>query len=150
MEFRPYTTRRSSIVLALVEAVKGINGSSDYTSNLNGQVYPVLKFFDDVKEFPAVCIFAGQEFRTYQSGGYKDRYLEVRVNIFVREENPLIKCDNILEDIETLVESNGRLAYKDKQGNTQYTHDITVLSMGTDEGTLDPISIGEMSLRVHY
>jgi hypothetical protein len=62
----------------------------------------------------------------------------------------LKKCEAILEDIETLVEDNGRLAYTDRQGTTQFTHDITILSISTDEGTLDPISIGEMSLRVHY
>jgi hypothetical protein len=150
MDFRPYTTRRGAIVSALVELFKSIDGTGTNTSDLNRQVYPILKFFDDVTNFPAVCVFAGQEFRNYQSGGYKDRFLEVRVNIFVREEDPLLKCEAILEDIETVIESNGRMAYIDKQGATQYTHDITVLSIGTDEGTLDPISIGEMSLRVHY
>jgi hypothetical protein len=70
--------------------------------------------------------------------------------IFVREENPLEVCEAILEDIETVIETNGQLQYVDKTGTTQTTHDIVVLSLSTDEGTLDPISIGEMSVRVHY
>ena len=59
--------------------------------------------------------------------------------------------DTIKESIiETIIENNGRLVYEDRTGTSQTTHDITVLSISTDEGTLDPISIGEMTLRVHY
>jgi hypothetical protein len=147
---RMYSSRRTAIVQALTDLFKTINGAGRFTSNLFDSVYPNLKYFSDVKDFPAVCVIAGSEDRDYQGGGYKDRYLSIKLVIFVNEENPLTKMDAVLEDLETLVEENGRLAYIDRQGNTQYTHDITVLSISTDEGTLDPISIGEMSIRVHY
>ena len=150
MTARIYSTRRYALVDSLVTLFKRINGTGTYLSNLNQNVFNKLKFYDDVTDFPTVCVTASNESRQYQAGGYRDRYLEVRLMVFVNEENPLKKCEAILEDIETLVEDNGRLAYTDRQGTTQFTHDITILSISTDEGTLDPISIGEMSLRVHY
>jgi len=147
---RTYSTRRYAIVNALVDLFKKIDGTGRYTSNLTNNVFNKLKFFEDVSDFPAVCVTASNETRDYQGAGYRDRYLDIRIMIFIHEENPLYKCEGVLEDLETLIEDNGRLAYIDRQGNTQYTHDITVLSISTDEGTLDPISIGEMSIRVHY
>lgn len=150
MTARIYSTRRYALVDSLVTLFKQINGTGSYLTNLNQNVFSKLKFYDEVTDFPTVCVTASNESRQYQAGGYRDRYLEVRLMVFVNEENPLKKCEAILEDIETLVEDNGRLAYTDRQGTTQFTHDITILSISTDEGTLDPISIGEMSLRVHY
>lgn len=150
MTARTYSTRRYALVDSLVALFKRIDGTGSYLSSLNQNVFSKLKFYDEVTDFPTVCVTASNESRQYQAGGYRDRYLEVRLMVFVNEENPLKKCEAILEDIETLVEDNGRLAYTDRQGTTQFTHDITILSISTDEGTLDPISIGEMSLRVHY
>lgn len=150
MTARTYSTRRYAIIDALVALFKRIDGTGTYLSSLNNNVFSKLKFYDEVTDFPTVCVTASNESRQYQAGGYRDRFLEVRLMVFVNEENPLKKCEAILEDIETLIEDNGRLAYVDRQGQTQFTHDITVLSISTDEGTLDPISIGEMTLRVHY
>lgn len=150
MTERIYSTRRYAVVNALVEKVKEINGTSPYVSNLNRNVFNKLKFYDDVSNFPCVCITAGTETRQYQTGGYRDRFLDIRLMIFIKEDNPLEACEAILEDIETVIEENGRLLYYDRAGNEQATHDITVLSISTDEGTLDPISIGEMTIRVHY
>lgn len=150
MTARTYSTRRYAIVNAIVEKLKEINGRSPYVSNINRNVFNKLKFYDEVSNFPCICVTASTETREYQAGGYRDRFLEVRLMIFVHEDNPLEVCEGILEDVETVIENNGRLAYEDRTGATQYTHDITVLSLSTDEGTLDPTSIGEMTLRVHY
>ena len=150
MTSRTYSTRRYAVVNALVEKIKQINGTGSYTSNLNSNVFNKLKFYDDVSDFPCVCVTAGTETRQYQAGGYRDRFLDMRLMVFVREDNPLEVCEAILEDIETVIEENGRLEYTDRTGATQTTHDITILSISTDEGTLDPISIGEMTIRVHY
>jgi hypothetical protein len=150
MTERTFSTRRYAVVNALVEKVKEINGTGSYVSNLNRNVFNKLKFYDDVSDFPCVCITAGTETRQYQAGGYRDRFLDIRLMIFVKEEKPLEACEALLEDIETVIETNGRLQYIDRTGTTQTTHDITILSISTDEGTLDPISIGEMTIRVHY
>lgn len=150
MTQRTYSTRRYAIVNALVEKLKEINGSGSYVSNVNRQVFSKLRFFEEVRDFPTVCVVASNEIRDYQAGGYRDRYLDIRIMIYVNEDNPLEACEALLEDIETVIEENGRLEYEDRTGTTQTTHDITILSISTDEGTLDPISIGEMTIRVHY
>ena len=74
---RQYTTRRLGIVEALVDALKDIDGTGYYLSNLDQNVSPRLKFWDEVEEFPALHLNAGSETREYQAGGYKDRYLSV-------------------------------------------------------------------------
>ena len=148
---RLYSTRRQAIVKSLMDLLGNINGAGDYESrDLSDRVYGTLKFFSDLTDFPAVCVVAGTEVRGYKTAGYRDRYLDVKIVIFVQEENALDTCELLLQDIESLIEENGRLAYTDRQANLQHTHDITIMSISTDEGTLEPISIGEMSLRVQY
>ena len=56
----------------------------------------------------------------------------------------------LLEDIETVLETNARLSYIDNTGNTQYTHEITIVSIDTDEGVLEPLGVGEMLIEVRY
>lgn len=150
MTARLYTSRRYAIVKAIVTLLKTINGLGSFRSNLGEKVYPTLKFVEDFSDFPSVCVTAAQEHRQYQAGGYKDRFLDVRVMVFVKAENPLEECESILEDIETLLESNGRLTYYDKDNTPQRTHDITISSVSSDEGTMDPMSVGELTARVHY
>ena len=149
-ESRTYSTRRQSIAKSLSSLFDSIDGTGSFRSDISNKSSTALRFFSDVTDFPAICIVASNEVRVYQTGGYRDRYLDVKVIIFVNEENALDKCEAILEDIETVIEDNGRLGYIDRDGNTQYTHDITILSLSTDEGTLEPISLGEIALRVHY
>lgn len=150
MANRLYTTRRQSIVNALVEKLKDINGSGNFLSNVYGNVSPRLKFWDEVDDFPAIHLNAGSETREYQGGGYKDRFLSVSARIYVREEDAVDALDKLLEDVETVIEDNSRLAYTDKQGNTQYTHQITIISIDTDEGVLEPLGVAEMLLEVRY
>ncbi len=61
-----------------------------------------------------------------------------------------MELEKLLEDIETVIEFNGRLAYRDSKGASQYTQDIRVLSIDTDEGALSPIGVGEILLQVRY
>ena len=86
----------------------------------------------------------------YQSGGYKDRYLNVTIRCYVKEEDATVALDGLIEDVETLLEIHGNLQYTDKQGNTQTTHDILIISIDTDEGVLEPFGVGEILVQVHY
>jgi hypothetical protein len=73
MAVRDYTTRRLGIVEGLAEKLKDIDGTGSFLSDLNRNVSPRLKFWDEVEEFPAIHLNAGGETREYQGGGYKDR-----------------------------------------------------------------------------
>lgn len=147
---RTYTTRRQSIVDALVTKLKLIDGTGDYLTNLYSNVSPRLKFWDEIVDFPAVHLNAGAESREYQGGGYKDRYLNITVRCYVNEEDAVVALDRLLEDVETVIEENSRLAYIDKQGATQYTHQISIISIDTDEGVLEPLGVGELLIQVRY
>ena len=150
MAERNYTTRRLAIVEALVEKLKDINGTGNYRTNLFLNVSPRLKFWDEVEQFPAVHLNAGSETREYQAGGYKDRFLSVSVRCYVNEEDAVNALESLLEDVETVIEENSRLSYIDKNGTLQYTQQITIISIDTDEGVLEPYGVGEMQLEVRY
>jgi hypothetical protein len=150
MNKRNYTTRRISIVNALVDKLKEIDGTGDYLTNLYDNVHPRLKFWDEVEEFPSIHLNAGSETRDYQGAGYKDRFLGITLRIYVNEEDAVVALDKLMEDVETVLEVNSRLEYTDKQGNTQHTQQITIVSIDTDEGVLEPYGVGEMLIEVRY
>jgi hypothetical protein len=150
MAERTYTTRRLGIVHAIVEKLKDINGVGDYLTNLNENISPRLKFWDEVEEFPAIHLNAGSETREYQGGGYKDRFLSITLRCYVQDEDSVLALDELMEDVETVLEENSRLTYTDRNGATQYTQQITIISIDTDEGVLEPLGVGEMLIEVQY
>lgn len=150
VEQRIYTTRRAGIVNALAEALKSINGQFPFQADLEGRVSPRLLFWDEIQEFPAVHLNAGSETREYQGGGYKDRFMTVTIRCYVNQEDAVEALEGLLEDVETVLEENGRLAYKDRQGSSQFTQKISILTIDTDEGVLSPLGVGELICEVRY
>lgn len=149
-EPRIYTSRRMRIVEALVEKLKCINGTGTYHSDVGENVEPRLKFWDEVEEFPAIHCNAGPETRDYQGGGYKDRYMTLTIRCYVQEEDAVNALEALLEDVETVLETNSRLAYTDRSDNAQCTHQISIVSIDTDEGVLEPLGVGEIICEVRY
>ena len=147
---RTYSTRRMSIVNALVDKLKDIDGNGSFRTDIYGNVHPRLKFWDEVSEFPAIHLNAGSETREYQAGGYRDRFLTITVRVYVQEEDAVEALEALLEDIETVIETNSRLLYTDRDGQEQATQQITLVSISTDEGVLEPLGIGEILLEVRY
>ena len=147
---RAFTTRRQSIVNALVNKLKDIDGTGFFRSNVNENVSPRLKFWDEVEEFPAIHLNSGSETREYQAGGYKDRFLSITIRCYVKDEESVDVLDELLEDVETVIEENSQLTYKDRNNADQHTHQITVVSIDTDEGVLEPLGVGEMLIEVRY
>jgi len=147
---REYTTRRLGIINALVTKLKEINGTGDFLTNVFDNVSPRLKFWDEVEDFPAIHLNAGSETREYQGGGYKDRFLTITLRCYVNADDSVLALDELMEDVETVLETNSRLSYTDRQGSTQTTHQITIVSIDTDEGVLEPLGVGEMQIEVHY
>ena len=147
---RAYTTRRLGIITALVEKLKLIDGTENFLSNVNSNVSPRLKFWDEVEEFPAVHLNAGSETRVYQGGGHKDRFLSLTLRCYVQSEDSVMALDELLEDVETVIEENSTLMYLDRTNTSQFTHQITIVSIDTDEGVLEPLGIGEILIEVRY
>lgn len=143
-------TRRSSIVEALTDKLKSISLTNGYSTDLGEQAYPRMKFWDEISEFPCVCLVAGPESIVHQGGGFKDRYLDIILRAYVNDEDSILALERLLEDIELIIDRNGRLAYVDSSGNTDSTRDIIITLIDTDQGALSPLGIGEMTLQVKY
>ena len=150
MAARTYTSRRANILQSIAEKLKDIDGSGAFLTDLQNNVHPRLKFWDEVDEFPAVHLNAGSESRQYQGGGYKDRFLVVTIRCYVNQDDSVDALDELLEDVETVIEENSRLRYYDRMGLEQFTQQITIVSIDTDEGVLDPLGVGEILVEVRY
>ena len=147
---RQYSSRRTKIVEALANKLKTINGQGAFLTDVNENVSPRLKFWDEVDEFPAIHLNAGGEYREYQTAGFKNRFLTVTVRCYVSDEEATEVLGALLEDVETVLEDNSQLKYFDSQNVIQSTQQISVLSITTDEGVLEPLGVGEIELEVRY
>lgn len=148
---RTYTSRRSNILNALTTKLKDIDGSGAFLTDVANNVEPRLKFWDEVQDFPAIHLNAGTETREYQAGGYKDRYLGITIRCYVSDDTDATEALNLLmEDIETVIENNSRLKYYDAMNNEYNAQQITIISITTDEGVLDPLGVGEIEIEVRY
>ena len=151
MNARTYTSRRANILQALATKLKDIDGSGAFLSDLSNNVETRLKFWDEVQDFPAIHLNAGPESRTYQAGGYKDRFLSITLRCYVSDEEDATEALNVLmEDVETVLEDNSRLLYYDAMNNEYHTQQITIVSIITDEGVLEPLGVGEIEIEVRY
>ena len=146
---RQYTSRRAAITKALSEKMAGIDGKGLYHTAV-AEVSHRLKFWDEVEEFPAIHLNAGSETREYQGGGYKDRFLNITIRCYVNQEDSVEALDELLEDVETVLEENSRFVYYDRTGSEQFTQQISIISIDTDEGVLDPLGVAEVLIEVRY
>ena len=150
MGTRTYTTRRQGIVNALVTKLKQIDCSGAFHIDLGEQVEPRLKFWDEVDEFPAIHLNAGLDTIEYLTAGVKNRYMNVTLRCYVNEDNAVDALDALLEDVETVLEDNSSVTYTDKLGVSQTIQQITIISIETDEGVLEPMGVGEITIEVRY
>ena len=146
---RQYTSRRAGITTALAKKIGEIDGRGLYHQSI-AETSPRLKFWDEVEEFPAVHLNAGSETRQYQASGYKDRFLVITIRCYVNEEDAQFHLNALMEDVETVIEENSNLQYLDKQNNEFNCQQITVISITTDEGVLEPFGVGELEVEVRY
>ena len=142
-------SKRVSIVKALAEVFKTIDGTSPYTTKLTNNSYPKLKFWDEVNDFPAVYVHPTSETRDYLPGGFAWGLLSVCVKAYVKsEEESQEQLEALLGDLETCVDLNRNLVY---DATNQYgTTEIEIQSITTDEGLLAPYAVGEIILQVRY
>ena len=147
---REYTSRRIAIIDALIEKLEEIDGSGNYRTDLNSNVSRRLKFWDEVDEFPAIHVSAGAETREYLGAQNKTRFMQVTLRCYVNDEDSVEALEGLMEDVETVLDTHSRLRYVDRKYDFQYTQLITVLSLDTDEGVLEPLGVGEIVCEVRY
>jgi hypothetical protein len=142
-------TKRTSIVTALAEKFKIINGTAPYNSDLFDNSYPKLKFWDEVQDFPSVYLVAGSETRQYFPGDFTWAFLNISIKVYVKDESyPQEELESLLNDLETVINDNRVLVYDIT--NNLSTTEILIQSITTDEGLLAPYGVGEINLQVRY
>ena len=146
---RSTSTRRSQILDALVEKFKDIDGSGDYRTNLANQVFPTMKFWDEINTYPAVHLSAGTETREYYGSNNRWRFLTITIRAYVNQDDPTEALCLLLEDLEYVLDNNLSISYSDSYGSGG-TAQQTILSIDTDEGVLEPLGVGEILIEVRY
>lgn len=141
-------SRRTSIVKALAEKLKTIDGSETFKSNIFNNAYPYLKFWDEVSDFPCIYVVAGSESRDYLPSDFTWGFLNVSLKIYVKGDDSQQLLENLLEDVEQVINGNRILAYEETPGYE--TTEILLSSITTDEGLLAPYAVGEINLQVRY
>ena len=148
---RAHSTRRRSIVGAIADKLyESLNGSAPFRSSVQS-VEPRLRFWDEVQDFPAIQVGAGQETREYEGCGFRFRFLRVTIRCYVNDNDDVILAlEELLEDVETVLEDNDPLTYTDSTGTSQSTAKTSVISVDTDEGVLEPLGVGEVIVEIQY
>lgn len=141
-------SNRSSIVDAIVNKLKTIDGTGKFKSSLAGNVYSILKFYDEINDFPHVCVVAGYENREYLPSDFRWGYLNISIKIYVQDEFSQRELEKIIADIEYVISENEQLRYGSDAD--QLTTEILINSIQTDEGVLNPIGVGEINLVARY
>lgn len=140
---------RTSIVKALADKFKEIDGTGSYSVNIYNNSFDKLKFWDEVSDFPCIYTVPGTEQRQYMPAGFKWGFLNVSIKIYTKGEEPQVILENLLNDIESLIDSvNGVIVYDTV--NNYGTSELSITSITTDEGLLAPYGVGEINLLVRY
>lgn len=137
---------RKSIVTALSEKFKSINGNAPYQIDIFNNSYPYLKFWDEVVDFPSIYITPGSEVREYLPGEFKWGYLNISVKLYCKGDDSQDQLEKLLQDVELCVDRNRQVVYSGSNETTE----ILITSITTDEGLLAPYAVGEINLQVRY
>ena len=141
-------SRRTSILKALVEKFKLIDGNAPYSINVFNNAYPIIRFWDEVNDFPCIYGSTGSESREYLPGGFTWAYLGISLKLYCKGEDAQNQLELLLEDMETVITNNRVLVYDTEKDYE--TTEILVGSITTDEGLLAPFAVGEINLQVRY
>ena len=146
-----YRTARKRIVDALVDKLQGIDGNFPNNSNIFNNAHSGMIFLDEIQEYPKLCVVPGDETREYQPNEFKWRFLTLDIRVYVEDqEDPQEVLSRLMEDIERVVDNNDVLTYDDTVSPNLTTTSLTLLSLSTDEGVLEPLGIGELSIVCRY
>ena len=146
-----YRTKRTKIAEALANKLKEIDGSHPFNINIFDNVATKMVFLDEIEQYPKVCVIAGDETREYLPDGYKWRFLNLTIRAYINnEDDAQEELALLLEDIERIIDENDALVYDDTVDPSESTTSLTIESIGTDEGVIQPLGIGEMVVEVRY
>jgi hypothetical protein len=140
---------RTSIVKAIVEKLKVINGETPYHVNVNENVFPYLKYWDEIMNFPSIYMAPGYEYREYHPASFAWGFLNISLKIYTKGDDASQKLEDLMEDVEKVLDDTlGVIVYD--TDNSYETSEISITSITTDEGLLAPYAVGEINILVRY
>jgi hypothetical protein len=141
-------SRRTSIINAIVEKLRTIDGTGSFKTNIYGAAYGKLKFWDEIQQFPAIYLVAGTETREYHPSDFTWGYLNISLKVYCKGPDSGDELESLLEDVELVLHDNRNLVYDPV--TLDHTTEILITAIVTDEGLLAPYSIAELNLQVRY
>ena len=146
-----YRTARKRIASALADKLKEIDGNHPFNSNVFDNVAARMVFLDEIDQYPKICVVAGDETRQYLPDNYKWRFLTLTIRAYVHtEDDAQEELALLIEDIERVIDDNDVLVYDSSVSPNEQTTSLTIESIGTDEGVIAPLGIGEVVVDVRY
>jgi hypothetical protein len=140
-------TRRTDILKSITTLFNEKLDGTQYTSNISSNAYPKLKFWDEVQDFPSIYIAPGTETREYMPSAFTWAFFNVSIKVYCKGESSQEELDVLIEDIEDILDSTlGRIEY----ATGKSTEEISIHSITTDEGLLQPYAVGEINILVRY
>ena len=110
-----------------------------------------MVFLDQIQEYPKICVVAGDETREYQPDGFKWRFLQLDIRVYIEDQEDTQEVlSALMEDIERVIDENDVLTYDDTVSPALTTTSLTLNSISTDQGVLTPLGIGEVTLECRY
>ena len=87
---------------------------------------------------------AGDEAREYQPNEFKWRFISLDIRVYVEnQEDPQEVLALLMEDIERVIDDNDVLIYDDTVSPNLTTTSLTLESLTTDEGVLNPLGMAK-------
>jgi hypothetical protein len=141
-------SKRTSILKALAVKLNEALDGTQFKSNIYGNAYNKLRFWDEVSDFPSIYSSPGSEQREYLPSAFTWAYLGISLKLYCKGEDAQEQLEQLLEDVESVIDANRVLVYD--AVNNYETTEILISSITTDEGLLAPYAVGEINLQVRY
>lgn len=142
-------SRRVSIVNAIAEKLKVIDGAAPYKSNIYGNAFAKLKFWDEISDFSSIFVVTGSESREYMPGAFAWGFLNASIKVYCKGEDSQAELEDLLEDVEKVLDGTLGIIVYDTTNNYE-TSEISITSITTDEGLLAPYAVGEINILIRY
>lgn len=150
---------RTSIAEALAQHIASeLDGSNPdlYWTNIYGNVSRSVYKFEEIKEFPYIGLHIGPESYEYQPSRQQWSFLDISILIYAKNEEGDIQMqlEKLIADVKTIIDKDMELSYTiNKPDGTTIQSKVTQITMNsvsTDEGLLDPFSFAEVSITCRY
>lgn len=149
---------RTSIADGLVELIKTeLDGSKPekYWTNLYGLVSRSVFKFEEINEFPYIGIHIGPESFEYLPSRQQWIYLDLSILIYAKDEGDIqTQLEKLIADVKTIIDSDMDFTYTINKPDGSSTQgkvtQVTMNSVSTDEGLLDPYGFAEVSVTCRY